>query len=243
MFTIKVVSMRYYILLIFLSVLFIQCGSESSAKEQKTTPVKTVIEKPKADKKEVKEAKKKIETDTINDKNKVEFLTAYGKLNPETIVLFETRLGNIKIKLYKDTPLHRASFIFLTKTGYFNTTCFHRIVPGFIVQGGNSDYPITRKKRIKYNYRIPSEMKSYHKHKYGALAAARQWENNPNKISSPFEFYMIQDKRGSHHLDGEHTIFGEIIQGFSTMEKIAKLETDNKEWPVVDVFIKATVIK
>lgn len=158
-------------------------------------------------------------------------------------MLFETRLGNIKIRLYKDTPLHRASFIFLTKTGYFSTTCFHRIVPGFIVQGGNSDHPITRKKRIKYNYRIPAEMKSYHKHKYGSLAAARQWENNPKKISSPFEFYMIQDKRGSHHLDGEHTIFGEIIEGISTMEKIAKLETDNKEWPLEEVFIKATVIR
>ena len=72
MFTIKVVSMRYYILLIFLSVLFIQCGSESSAKEQKTIPVKTVVEKPEVEKKQVKEVPKKIETDTINDKNKVE---------------------------------------------------------------------------------------------------------------------------------------------------------------------------
>ena len=54
---------------------------------------------------------------------------------------------------------------------------------------------------------------------------------------------MIQDKRGSHHLDGEHTIFGEIIRGFSVMEKIALLETDKKEWPVKDVFIKAFVVQ
>lgn len=86
-------------------------------------------------------------------------------------------------------------------------------------------------------------MKPHHKHNYGALAAARQWENNPDKVSSPFEFYMIQDKRGSHHLDGEHTIFGEIIEGLNVMEKIAKLETDNKEWPVKEVFIEASVIK
>ncbi len=203
-----------------------------------STPKK--IEKPV--KKEVELIKEK-ELDTINKNNVVPFLTAYGKQNRETIVLFETRLGNIKIRLYKDTPLHRASFIFLTKTGYFNTTAFHRIVPDFIVQGGNSDLPITRKKRIKYDYRIPAEMKPHRKHKYGALAAARQWENNPKKISSPFEFYMIQDKRGSHHLDGEHTIFGEIIEGLSTMEKIAKLKTDKKEWPLVDVFIKASVLR
>ena len=182
-------------------------------------------------------------TDSINKTNVIPFLKAYGKLNKEATVLFETRLGTIKIKLYQETPLHRASFIFLTKTGYFNTTAFHRIVPDFIVQGGNSDHPITRKLRIKYNYRIPAEIKRHRKHKYGALAAARQWENNPTKTSSPFEFYMIQDKRGSHHLDGEHTIFGEIIDGFETMEKISRLKTDKKEWPLKEVFIKATALK
>jgi len=102
---------------------------------------------------------------------------------------------------------------------------------------------MTRKLRMKYNYRIPAEIKQHRKHKYGALAAARQWENNPNKISSPFEFYMIQDKRGSHHLDGEHTIFGEIIDGFSTIEKISRLETDKKEWPLNEVFIEAIILK
>ncbi|MEQ6124192.1 peptidylprolyl isomerase [Pseudotenacibaculum sp. MALMAid0570] len=232
--------MRNFTVLILMLCVFAQCKSEDSKPKHQLPEVKTVESKPK---KIIVEKKKEQEADSINNKNTVAFLKAYGKLNPETIVLFETRLGNIKIRLYKDTPLHRASFIFLTKTGYFSTTCFHRIVPGFIVQGGNSDHPITRKKRIKYNYRIPSEMKKYHKHKYGSLAAARQWDNNPKKLSSPFEFYMIQDKRGSHHLDGEHTIFGEIIEGISTMEKIAKLETDKKEWPVKDVFIKASVVK
>ena len=203
---------------------------------------KTIIKEEKV----VKKVSKKIivkGTDTINKSNAISFLKAYGDLNKETIVLFKTRLGDIKIKLYNDTPLHRASFVFLTKTGYFNTTSFHRIVPNFIVQGGNSDHPKTRKLRMKYNYRIPAEIKSHRRHKYGALAAARQWENNPNKTSSPFEFYMIQDKRGSHHLDGEHTIFGEIIDGFKTMEKIAKLDADKKEWPLEEVFIKAEVIK
>lgn len=233
--------MRNHIFLVLLIVLFSQCDSKKKIeqKDTKTPKQEVLVEK----KTSVKKEKKVIETDTLNNRNKIEFLTAYGKFNPETQVLFKTRLGNIKIRLYKDTPLHRASFIFLTKTGYFSTTCFHRVVPGFIVQGGNSDFPITRKKRMKYNYRIPSEMKPHHKHNYGALAAARQWENNPDKVSSPFEFYMIQDKRGSHHLDGEHTIFGEIIEGLNVMEKIAKLETDNKEWPVKEVFIEASVIK
>ena len=215
--------------------------SACDLKENSQIKTTKIVEK-KVSKKVVKKIVKK-ETDTINKTNAVTFLKAYGKLNKESIILFKTRLGDIKIKLYKETPLHRASFVFLTKTGYFNTTSFHRIVPDFIVQGGNSDHPMTRKLRIRYNYRIPAEIKPYRKHKYGALAAARQWENNPKKLSSPFEFYMIQDKRGSHHLDGEHTIFGEIIEGFTTMEKIAKLETDKKEWPLEEVFISAKVIK
>ncbi len=86
-------------------------------------------------------------------------------------------------------------------------------------------------------------MKSNRKHKYGALAAARQWDNNPNKVSSPFEFYIIQSKEGSHHLDGEHTIFGEVISGMNVVNKIANLETDSNQWPIKDVNIKATVIQ
>jgi peptidylprolyl isomerase len=240
---IQLKSMYRFSVLILLMFVFSQCDSKVPEKKPKVVPQQKVVEKSKEKPTPTKEEPKVVATDTINNKNKVEFLTAYGKLNPETMVLFETRLGNIKIRLYKDTPLHRASFIFLTKTGYFSTTCFHRVVPGFIVQGGNSDHPFTRKKRIKYNYRIPAEIKSYHKHNYGSLAAARQWENNPKKLSSPFEFYMIQDKRGSHHLDGEHTIFGEIIEGLNVMEQIAQLETDNKEWPVKDVWIKASVVE
>ena len=225
------------IFLSYCSICFFSC------QQQEKTVVKTVpVVKKKITKKKIETNLQKT-TDTINKTNVIPFLKAYGKLNKESIILFKTRLGDIKIKLYKETPLHRSSFLFLTKTGYFNTTSFHRIVPDFIVQGGNSDHPMTRKLRIKYNYRIPAEIKPYRKHKYGALAAARQWENNPKKLSSPFEFYMIQDKRGSHHLDGEHTIFGEIIEGFTTMEKIAKLETDKKEWPLEEVFISAKVIK
>ena len=228
--------------IVSLLIIFSQCVSKDT---EKNKPVH--LPKKSAPVFKTKNAEKEpalvVKTDTINKENAVAFLEAYGNKHPETLVVFETRLGAITIKLYRDTPLHRASFIFLTKTGYFSTTCFHRVVAGFIVQGGNSDHPITRKKRIQYNYRIPAEIKPYHKHKYGALAAARQWENNPDKVSSPFEFYMIQDKRGSHHLDGEHTIFGEIIREFSVMEKIALLETDKKEWPVKDVFIKASVVE
>ncbi len=218
----------------------------TSCKNTPTPSTNEVIEQNSAIKVPVKTVKTKNtrDLDTINRRNTVAFLTAYGKENPETVILIETRLGNIKIRLYRNTPLHRASFIFLTKTGYFSTTCVHRIVEDFVVQGGNSEDPKTRRYRSKYkSYSVPSEFRKNRKHKYGALAAARDWDNNPNKRSTPFEFYFIQDKNGGFHLDGEHTVFGEITSGFDTLEKIAKLKVGNDEWPIIDVCFKFTILE
>lgn len=229
----------------FLYLLFVLLILGCSQKRESSNP-KIESRKPtQITKKEVvKKKPKSIDLDTINNKNAVDFLKLYGQKNPETIVQFETQFGIIKMRLYKETPLHRASFIFLCKTGYFNYTNFHRVIKDFIVQGGSSDHPMTRKLRIKYrSYRIPAEIKPHRKHKYGALAAAREWDNNPNKVSSPFEFYIIQSKTGSHHLDGEHTIFGEVISGMSVVDKIAQLETDRNDWPINDVNIKTTVLE
>ena len=64
-----------------------------------------------------------------------------------------------------------------------------------------------------------------------------------SKKSTPFEFYFIQNKSGAHHLDGEHTVFGEIISGFNVMNKIANLKAGRDEWPYEDVFIEAKVIQ
>jgi cyclophilin family peptidyl-prolyl cis-trans isomerase len=147
--------------------------------------------------------KKEIETtvkdaDSINNKNTVAFLKKYGALNKENKVLIKTRLGDITLKLYDDTPLHRASFIFLVKVGYFDTTCFYRVVPDFIIQGGESERLDTQNYKAKYlRYKLPNEFRKNRKHKYGALASAREWKNNPYKKSTPFEFYIVQSKKRS----------------------------------------------
>lgn len=181
--------------------------------------------------------------DSINKKNVRPFLTLYGEENTETRVRIKTRLGNITIKLYEDTPLHRASFIFLTKMGYFDTTCFYRVVPDFIIQGGESERLDTQNYKARYRrYRIPPEFQDNRKHKYGAIALARDWVNNPQKYSTAFEFYIVQNRKGAHHLDGEHTVFGEVISGFGTIDKIASLEAGSDEWPLQDVFMKVEVI-
>ncbi len=220
--------------------LLISCKNDVNQKvtEKKIPQKEKIIITPKSNPSEITK-----ELDSITNKNAIDFLIAYGKKHKANKVLFKTRLGNITIKLYDDTPLHRANFIFLTEVGYFNTTCFYRIVPNFIVQGGNSESTKTLRIRNKYqNYTIPPEFRKHRKHKYGALAAARDWENNISKKSTPFEFYFIQNKKGAHHLNGEHTVFGEIISGFNTLNKISRLKAGRDEWPYEDVFIEAEVI-
>ena len=234
-------AMRITLTILITLFLLLACQKKEENSIETAPQQNSVIKTPV---KAVKKIAENEEKDTINRYNTVKFLTVYGKEHPETEVLLETRLGNIKVRLYRDTPLHRASFIFLVKQGYFSTTCVHRIVEDFVVQGGNSENSKTRRFRSKYkSYTIPSEFRKNRKHKYGALAAARDWDNNPNKRSTPFEFYFIQDKNGGHHIDGEHTVFGEITSGFDTLEKIAKVKIGRDEWPIIDVCFKATVIR
>lgn len=214
----------------------------SCKKENSALPDTSVL-----DKNEVHEAKNKVlETrpkDSINNENAVSFLTLYGKENTENTVLIKTRLGNIRIRLYEDTPLHRASFIFLAKMGYFDTTCFYRVVPDFIIQGGESERPNTQTYKARYErYKIPPEFNEKRRHKYGAVASARDWVNNPGKYSTAFEFYIVQSRKGAHHLDGEHTVFGEVISGFDTIDKIVNLEAGSDEWPLNDVFMNIEVL-
>ena len=211
----------------------------------KEKTIKTKAPKKITKKVEKKVVPKKINKDSLNDKNAIAFFTEYGKQNPETKIHFKTRHGDILIRLYKDTPLHRANFIFLTKKGYLSTTCFHRVVPGFIAQGGNSENRKTSNFRNKYkHYLLPPEFRKNRKHKRGALAIARVWDDeiNPKKFSSPFEFYFIQSK-GEHHLNFEHTVFGEVIGGMHVIDKIVKEKTDKDEWPFTDVHITAEIVE
>lgn len=189
------------------------------------------------------DAKVEKPADSIDNKNTVAFLEKYGALNPETRVVIKTRLGNIHVRLYEDTPLHRASFVFLSKVGYFDTTCFYRVVPDFIIQGGESERLDTQRYKARYmRYKIPPEFLPNRKHKYGAIALARDWVNNPQKKSTAFEFYIVQNRKGAHHLDGEHTVFGEVISGFDAIDRIVNLEAGSDEWPLEDVFMKVEVL-
>ncbi len=167
----------------------------------------------------------------------------YGRENQENRVRIKTSFGNIDVQLYMDTPLHRANFIMLVKNNYFNDTFFHRIAPGFVIQGGNADNQITASNRGDVgNYLIPSEFDAGHTHTYGAFSAAKYAEQNVSKASSPFEFFIVMDKGGTPHLNNDHTVFGRVISGMDVAEKIAQVKTGDSEWPVDNVEIDIEIL-
>lgn len=234
----KACILANYKILYFLAftLIFFGCETKPSPKAKTSTTQKKPIVK----KKKVK--KKQDLTVYPNTRTAVEFFTEYGKKNPETHATIQTSFGNIELELFKDTPLHRASFVYLVKEGYFDLTSFHRVVPDFIIQGGNGDTEaVANFKNKRKNYKIPPEFRTNHPHKRGALAAAREWEYNPEKLTTPFEFYIILGVDDYRHLNGEHTVFGQVLSGMSVVDAISKVETSKDEWPIDNVNMKITV--
>jgi peptidylprolyl isomerase len=181
----------------------------------------------------------------ITQENVVDFLTQYGKDNPETKVRITTTHGNIDLEFYEDTPLHRANYIYLVKKGYFNNTFFHRVVPNFIIQGGNSDNADTNKKRFALgkDYLIPAEINGRN-HTYGSVSGAKQYRENPDKKTAPFEFFIfLGPQTSTSHLNGNYTVLATVSKGMDVVEKIANLPADETEWPQKNVVIKADVIE
>ncbi|MDT0295679.1 peptidylprolyl isomerase [Mesonia ostreae] len=184
------------------------------------------------------------EIETLEQEKLIPFLTQYAKENPETLVEISTSFGNITVRLYKNTPLHRANFLRLVKMGYFDTSFFHRVAKDFVIQGGNSDLEETHQVRHKVgSYLIPNEFKVQNTHLRGAFSAAKYSEQNVSKASSPFEFFIVQGENGAHHLDNDHTVFGKVISGMDVVDKIAQVEVDQSEWPKKNITMKIKVLR
>ena len=250
-------------------------------------------------------------------------------MDKETLVKIETTAGDIKVKLYNETPKHRDNFIKLVKDGMYEGTLFHRVIKDFMIQAGDPDSKNAPKGKMlgagDVGYTIPAEF-VYPKffHKKGALSAARQGDNvNPKKESSGCQFYIVTGKvyndstllsmesqmnenkinvifntlaqkhmkeiykmrkendenglydlqeklfaqaqemaakepefhftpeqieayttvGGTPHLDGEYTVFGEVVKGMDIVDKIQQVKTDRSDRPEEDVkIIKATIL-
>lgn len=241
----------------------------------------------------------------------------------ETKVLIQTSMGNIRVKLYNDTPKHRDNFIRLAKEGFYNGTLFHRVIKDFMIQGGDPDSKEAPAGKTlgggDVGYTLPAEF-VYPKyfHKKGALSAARQGDQvNPQKNSSGCQFYIVTGKvysveqllgmeeqinrnrmatifnrlaqehmkeiyklrkegnedalydlqeklaaqaqeeaakqpgfkftpgqieayttvGGTPHLDGEYTVFGEVVEGMEVVETIQKAKTGRSDRPAEDIRI------
>lgn len=243
--------MRYPIL-----ICFVFCVLSACSKTDKNTKTKSVKQPTATQKKESKnkipqvripasgsETKDLSHIQTLRQEELMPFLEKYAIANPETNIRIETDYGNITVQLFEEPVYHRANFVRLAKLGYFDSCVFHRVDPDFVVQAGDSDRVLTRDYRTAIGrYLIPSEYTEKHQHEYGAFAAAKYKKQNVSNASSPFEFYIVTKKDGAHHLDGEHTVFGKVIQGMEVAEKISHVETDKSEWPIRNVDLKVTVL-
>ncbi|MFR6202433.1 MAG: peptidylprolyl isomerase [Bacteroides fragilis] len=253
-----------------------------------------------------------------------------GNMEKETVLKIETSMGDIKVKLYDETPKHRDNFIKLAKDGTYNGTLFHRVIKDFMVQAGDPESKNAPKGKMlgsgDVGYTVPAEF-VYPKyfHKKGALSAARQGDEvNPKKESSGCQFYIVTGKvfndstllnmeqqknqnkvteafnalaqkhmkeiykmrkandqdglyalqdtlfiqaeaeaakqpdfhftpeqikayttvGGTPHLDGEYTVFGEVVEGMDIVDKIQQVKTDRSDRPEEDVkIINVSVIE
>ena len=162
------------------------------------------------------------------------------------VVTISTTQGIIRLVLFDDTPLHKANFLAKAKSGFYDGTSFHRVIDNFMVQGGdvNSKDADPRNDGLgrANEGTVPAELGPGHKHEYGALAAARMGgpAGTPSSIS---QFYLVENHGGAHFLDGQYTVFGQVIQGLEVVDKIARLPKDERDHPTVDAKMTMKVEK
>lgn len=245
----------------------------------------------------------------------------------DKVVLIETEYGNMKIKLYDETPKHRDNFIKLADKGFFDATLFHRVIDGFMIQGGDPDSKNAKSgQRLGEGgpgYQVEAEFRKELFHKRGVIAAAREGDAvNPERKSAGSQFYIAQGRvykpeeidsvvekinrrrrsmifdrlkegkrkemddlqksgdmiklqevvnslnqeveriwekeklqlteeqktayttvGGIPHLDGQYTVFGEVIEGMDIIDKIAAVDRDKYDRPLKDVRMKVKILK
>jgi peptidyl-prolyl cis-trans isomerase B (cyclophilin B) len=148
---------------------------------------------------------------------------------PETyqVARISTRLGDLYVWLYEETPVHRQYFIELTNSGYFDDYSFNRVIEGFVAQGGCPDTP----EGFAYSiHLLEPEFRPQLRHVYGTFAAGR--DNNPGKLSAGCQFYVVHDANGIARLDDNYTIYGFVFSGMEVVDQIVAVETDESDEPL-----------
>jgi len=160
------------------------------------------------------------------------------------LVTINTEYGKIKLILFDDTPLHKENFLKLSEAGIYNHIIFHRVINHFMIQTG--DYT-SRNQPIDYDPRviqspIKAEILPRYLHVHGAIGTARRGDNvNPEKKSNPTQFYIVQNRKGAHHLDGKYTVFGQVMSGFEVVDSIASQPTSQNDRPMKNMRITVDI--
>ncbi|NDK57655.1 peptidylprolyl isomerase [Pontibacter fetidus] len=163
----------------------------------------------------------------------------------DQLVTISTPQGDIKLILFDDTPKHKENFLKLAKDGFYDGTTFHRVIDGFMIQGGDpnsKDADPNNDGSGSPGYTIPAEINPKYKHVRGAVAAARMGDQvNPMKESSGSQFYIVENHDGTPMLDEAYTVFGQVVDGLDVIDKIAEQPTNQRDRPLTDVKMKVTV--
>ena len=207
-------------------------------------------EKAKADSLAIEQARQDSIAKAAEMKTKeAQAMATIARLPEEPVFDIVTNLGTIKVKLYKGTPKHRENFAKLALTGFYDGLIFHRVIDGFMIQGGDPYSRDTSRRAQELigqggpGYTIPAEFVPEYKHIKGALAAARMSDvANPMKESSGSQFYLVQDTGVCVPLDGSYTVFGQTVEGIEIIDRIAKVPVNNRNRPLNDVVIKKIIL-
>jgi peptidyl-prolyl cis-trans isomerase B (cyclophilin B) len=158
---------------------------------------------------------------------------------PKAII--KTKLGEIEIKLFPDkAPKHVENFIKLAKSGFYNGTIFHRVIPGFMIQGGDPNTKDLNKKELYGmggpGHSVKAEFNDV-PHKRGIVSMARS--NDPDSAGSQF-FIVVED---SPFLDGKYTAFGQVVKGLGVADKIVNQPRDGRDNPAERIEMTVTVVE
>lgn len=200
------------------------------------------------------------------------------------LVEINTSVGRMVVALYNETPVHRDNFLKLVREHYYDSTLFHRVIPGFVVQAGD---PTSRRANDRHmvlgrggpGYTLPSEVLPQFVHTRGVLGAAGDPDAQATEgRTNGSQFYIVQGspwspsdlrlqeqrmderdpahshqhtpeqvrayatKGGSPHLDGDYTVFGEVVDGLDVLDRICSIPTDGSDRPLEDVRIWMRVL-
>jgi len=158
--------------------------------------------------------------------------SSHRPVSKNRIAVIETSMGTMEFELYEDrTPVTTSNFIKLAKQSFYDGLIFHRVVKGFVIQGGDP----TGTGAGDAGYTIPDEIRPDLKHdSIGVLSMANR---GPNTGSSQFFITLA----AAPHLDGKHSVFGRLIKGEDVLLAIGSVEVDERDRPLKDVTMKITI--